>query len=145
MIKRLSGGRRNGYSVLHDFFTGYEQAPNILTRRLRCFQSFAGTFTDALKGKELATAQINQGADIISECGQYHGHRGYGSASELNVYAIGVDTNQDSLYPGHILTSMQKRVDICTFQMIESVVNGTYEGGSITYMDASGPRWCWPD
>ncbi|MCC2820630.1 BMP family ABC transporter substrate-binding protein [Enterocloster sp. OA13] len=121
--------------VLHDFFTGYEQGAKYIDPEIEVLQSFAGTFTDALKGKELATAQINQGADIIMNVANITGIGAMEAASELNVYAIGVDTNQDSLYPGHILTSMQKRVDICTFQMIESVVNGTYEGGSITYMD----------
>ena len=57
------------------------------------------------------------------------------AASELGVYAIGVDTNQDSLYPGHIITSMQKKVDNCTYQIIESVVNGTFEGGTSTYFN----------
>lgn len=121
--------------VLHDFFVGYEQGAKYIDPEIEVLQSFAGTFNDALKGKELATAQINQGADIIMNVANITGIGAMEAASELNVYAIGVDTNQDSLYPGHILTSMQKRVDTCTFQMIESVVNGTYEGGSITYMD----------
>lgn len=121
--------------VLHDFFVGYEQGAKYIDPEIEVLQSFAGTFTDALKGKELATAQINQGADIIMNVANITGIGAMEAASELNVYAIGVDTNQDSLYPGHILTSMQKRVDVCTFQMIESVVDGTYKGGSITYMD----------
>lgn len=121
--------------VLHDFFVGYEQGAKYIDPDIEVLQSFAGTFTDALKGKELATAQINQGADIIMNVANITGIGAMEAASELKVYAIGVDTNQDSLYPGHILTSMQKNVDTCTFQIIESVVNGTYEGGSVTYMD----------
>lgn len=121
--------------VLHDFYVGYEQGAKYIDPEIEVLQSFAGTFTDALKGKELATAQINQGADIIMNVANITGIGAMEAASELDVYAIGVDTNQDGLYPGHILTSMQKNVDTCTFQIIESAVKGTYEGGSVTYMD----------
>ncbi|MBS6396865.1 MAG: BMP family ABC transporter substrate-binding protein [Clostridiales bacterium] len=121
--------------VLHDFFLGYEQGAKYIDPDIEILQSFAGTFTDALKGKELATAQIDQGADIIMNVANITGVGAMEAAAELGAYAIGVDTNQDALYPGHVLTSMQKRVDLCTFQMIESVINGTFEGGSSAYMD----------
>lgn len=121
--------------VLHDFYVGYEQGAKYIDPEIQVLQSFAGTFTDALKGKELATAQINQGADIVMNVANITGIGAMEAASDLGVYAIGVDTNQDSLYPGHILTSMTKNVDECTFQIIESVVNDTFEGGTSTYMD----------
>ena len=57
------------------------------------------------------------------------------AASEQGVYAIGVDTNQDDLYPGSVFTSMTKKVDNCTYQIIQSVVDGTFEGGTSSYMD----------
>ena len=102
---------------------------------IQILQSFAGTFTDALKGKELATAQINQGADIVMNVANITGQGVMEAASEHGVYSIGVDTNQDSFYPGSVFTSMTKNVDNCTYQIIESVVNGTFEGGTATYMD----------
>ena len=52
-------------------------------------------------------------------------------------YAIGVDLNQDSVYPGSILTSMVKRVDNATYLAIESVIKGTYKGNTTTYLDIS--------
>lgn len=121
--------------VLHDFYVGYEQGAKYIDPEIEILQSFAGTFTDSLKGKELATAQINQGADIIMNVANITGIGAMEAATELGAYAIGVDTNQDELYPGHILTSMQKNVDTCTLQIIESVIDGTFEGGSATYMD----------
>ena len=51
--------------VLHDFYVGYEQGAKYIDPDIEILQSFAGTFTDALKGKELANAQINQGADVV--------------------------------------------------------------------------------
>ncbi len=121
--------------VLHDFYAGYEQGAKYINPDIQILQSFAGTFTDALKGKELATAQIDQGADIIMNVANITGIGAMEAAAEQGAYAIGVDTNQDSLYPGHILTSMQKNVDNCTFQIIESAVNDEFEGGTAIYMD----------
>lgn len=121
--------------VLHDFYAGYEQGAKYINPDIQILQSFAGTFTDALKGKELATAQIDQGADIIMNVANITGIGAMEAAAEQGAYAIGVDTNQDSLYPGHILTSMQKNVDNCTFQIIESAVNDEFEGGTAVYMD----------
>ena len=121
--------------VLHDYFVGYEQGAKFIDPDIQILQSFAGTFNDALKGKELATAQINQGADIVANVANITGIGAMEAASELGVYAIGVDTNQDELYPGHILTSMQKKVDNCTYQIIETVVTGTFEGGTSTYFN----------
>lgn len=121
--------------VLHDFYVGYEQGAKYINPDIQILQSFAGTFTDALKGKELATAQIDQGADIIMNVANITGIGAMEAAAEQGAYAIGVDTNQDSLYPGHILISMQKNVDNCTFQIIESAVNDEFEGGTAVYMD----------
>lgn len=121
--------------VLHDFFVGYEQGAKYIDPDIKILQSFAGTFTDALKGKELANAQFNQGADIVMNVANITGMGVLEAAKDQNKFAIGVDTNQDSIYPGHIITSMMKRVDVCTYNIIESVVKGTFKGNSTTYMD----------
>lgn len=121
--------------VLHDFYVGYEQGAKYIDPDIEILQSFAGTFTDALKGKELANAQINQGADVVMNVANITGQGVMEAASDAGVYSIGVDTNQDSLYPGSVLTSMTKNVDNCTYQIIESVVDGTFQGGTSTYFD----------
>ena len=56
------------------------------------------------------------------------------AAKEADKYAIGVDLNQDNDQPGHILTSMVKRVDNACYLVIQSVVDGTFEGGSTKYL-----------
>ena len=56
-------------------------------------------------------------------------------AKDPGKYAIGVDLNQDGDQPGSVLTSMVKRVDNACYLVIESVVNGTFEGGSTRYLD----------
>ena len=121
--------------VLRDFYAGFEQGAKYIDPDIQILQSFGSSMTDALKGRELANAQIDQGADIIMNVANITGLGVMEACADRGVYAIGVDTNQDSLYPGHILTSMQKNVDTCTYQIIEAAVNGTFGGGTATYMD----------
>lgn len=121
--------------VLADFFIGYKQGAEYIDPEVKVLQSFAGTFNDPLKGKELTIAQYSQGADIVMNVASGTGTGILEAAKEEGKYAIGVDLNQDDVYPGSILTSMLKRVDNATYLVIESVINGTYEGNQTTYLD----------
>ncbi len=121
--------------VLHDFYVGYEQGAKYINPDITILQSFAGSWSDPLKGKELTLAQYEQGADIVMNVASGTGTGVLEAAAESGLYAIGVDLNQDSEQPGHILTSMVKRVDNACYLVIESVVNGTFEGGTTRYLD----------
>ena len=55
------------------------------------------------------------------------------AAAEKDVWAIGVDADQSFLDPQHVLTSATKRVDVAVFKAIQSVLNGTFKGGNVTY------------
>lgn len=121
--------------VLSDFFVGYEQGAKYIDPEIKILQSFAGTFNDPLKGKELTIAQYSQGADIVMNVASGTGTGILEAAKEEGKYAIGVDLDQDGVYPGSILTSMLKRVDNATYLAIESVIKGTYQGNTTTYLD----------
>lgn len=121
--------------VLWDFYTGYEQGAKYINPDITVLQSFAGTWNDPLKGKELTLAQYEQGADIVMNVASGTGPGILEGAKEAGKYAIGVDLNQDNDQPGHVLTSMVKRVDTACYSVIESVVNGTFEGNSVSYLD----------
>ena len=123
--------------VLSDFFTGYEQGAKYIDPEVQILQSFAGSFNDPLKGKELTVAQYSQGADIVMNVASGTGNGILEAAKDEGKYAIGVDLNQDDVYPGSILTSMLKRVDVATYMVIESVINGTYKGNVTNYLDIS--------
>jgi basic membrane protein A len=76
---------------------------------------------------------IDDGADVI-----YHAAGGTGSgvfqaAGEEDVYAIGVDSNQNYVEPGHVIASMLKKVDKAVFDIVKAVDEGTYEGGQNLY------------
>jgi basic membrane protein A len=120
--------------VLHDFYVGYEQGAKYINPDITVLQSFAGTWNDPLKGKELTLAQYDQGADIVMNVASGTGTGILEGAKEADKYAIGVDLNQDGDQPGHVLTSMVKRVDTACYMIIESVVNGTFEGGTTSYL-----------
>lgn len=123
--------------VLHDFFVGYEQGAKYIDPNIKVLQSFAGSFSDPLKGKELTIAQYSQGADIVMNVASGTGTGILEAAKEKGKFAIGVDLDQDSVYPGSILTSMVKHVDSGTYMAIESVVKGTFKGNTTTYLDIS--------
>lgn len=121
--------------VLHDFFIGYEQGAKYIDPDIQVLQSFAGTWNDPLKGKELTLAQFEQGADIVMNVASGTGPGILEGAAEAGKYAIGVDLNQDADQPGHVLTSMVKRVDTAVYTVIKDVVEGNFEGNKVAYLD----------
>lgn len=120
--------------VLHDFFTGYEQGAKYINPDIQILQAFAGEWSNPLKGKELTFAQYDQGADIVMNVASGTGAGVLEGAKEKGLYAIGVDLNQDGDQPGAVLTSMVKRVDNACYLTIQSVVEGTFEGGTTQYL-----------
>ena len=71
-------------------------------------------WNDPVKGGELAKSQIAQGADIVYAAAGATGLGVLQAAADAGKFGIGVDSNQNSLLPGKVLTSMLKRVDIAT-------------------------------
>jgi len=120
--------------VLHDFYTGYEQGAKYIDPDVTILQAFAGSWTDPLKGKELTLAQYEQGADIVMNVASGTGTGILEAAKEADKYAIGADLNQDADQPGHVVTSMVKRVDNACYLVIQSVVEGKFKGGSTQYL-----------
>lgn len=123
--------------VLHDFFVGYEAGAKYINPDITVLQSFAGAWNDPLKGKELTLAQYEQGADIVMNVASGTGPGILEAAKEAGKYAIGVDLNQDNDQPGSVLTSMVKRVDTACYSIIKSVVEGTFVGNSVSYLDVA--------
>lgn len=120
--------------VLQDFYTGYDQGAKYINPDITILKSFAGSWNDPLKGKELALAQFEQGADVVMNVASGTGPGILEAAKESGHYAIGVDLNQDNDQPGSVLTSMVKRVDSACYLTIKSVVDGDFKGGSTSYL-----------
>lgn len=121
--------------LINDFYGGFEQGAKYIDPDIQILKAFAGSFTDPLKGKELALSQYEQGADIIAQVASGTGIGILEAAANKKLFAVGVDLNQDNLQPGYILTSMLKNVDSAAYLFIESLVKDTYKGGEYLYMN----------
>ncbi|MGL5578171.1 MAG: BMP family lipoprotein [Fusobacteriaceae bacterium] len=118
---------------IQKFQKGYEQGAKYINPNMKVISVSVGginPFNDPLKGKEIAISQIKQGADVV-----YHaaGATGIGvieGARELGKYAIGVDSDQDDVAPGVVLTSMVKNVDVAVYDTVKSVVEGSFQPGN---------------
>ncbi|NPV41772.1 MAG: BMP family ABC transporter substrate-binding protein [Anaerolineae bacterium] len=115
---------------MNQFTYGFEQGVWEVCPDCQVLVSYLGfEFSNPTLGLETALGQYDQGADIIYQVAGRSGEGVLEAAAQRNLYAIGVDSNQDYIQPGHVITSVIKRVDKCTYDSIASVVNGTFEGG----------------
>lgn len=118
--------------TIQKFQKGYEQGAKYVNPSIKVISIYVGgqnPFNDPVKGKEIALAEIQQGADVI-----YHGAGATGigvidAARESKVLAIGVDSNQDDVAPGTVLTSMLKNVDVAVFETVKALKANVFEAG----------------
>ena len=98
----------------------------------------ANSFADPATGKTNAGTAITNGADIVFHAAGATGLGVIEACQEAGVYAIGVDRDQYNDAPGTVITSAMKRVDTAVYDSVESLLNGTLEGGLHTYDLAAG-------
>ena len=127
--------------LIHKFETGYEEGARSVNPKIQIVQNYVGVTDSAWnnpgKGKELALGQIEKGADVIftaagnSGLGAFDAVEQYGKndQGEANKFVIGVDSNQNMVKPGFVLTSMVKRVDNAVYDVVKEVLDGKFEGG----------------
>jgi len=122
--------------LIHRFEAGYIAGAEYVNPGISVTVAYAGTtpqaFADPAKGKELALLQYGRGVDVIYHASGSTGNGVIEAAREAGRVAIGVDSNQNYMAPGHMLTSMVKRVDNAVYMTIKSALDGDY---------ASGVRW----
>jgi basic membrane protein A and related proteins len=86
-------------------------------------------WNDPVKGGELAKSQIDRGADIIYAAAGATGQGVLKAAADAGKFGIGVDSDQDNLFPGKVLTSMLKHVDVATYDSFKDAKDGTWKAG----------------
>jgi basic membrane protein A len=100
---------------------------------VKVLEAYTGTTPDAwndpVKGGEIAKSQFDQGSDVV-----YHAAGGTGvgvlqAAADAGKLGIGVDSNQNALHPGKVLTSMLKRVDVAVYDAFITAKNDTFKPG----------------
>ncbi len=128
--------------LIRKFACGYVQGAREARSGIEVLRNMTGTtpaaWNDPAKGAELARGQIDRGADIV-----YHaaGATGLGvirAVADAGKLAIGVDSNQNGLAPGHVLTSMLKRVDVAAYQTLKDAMDGKFTAGVVTLGLAEG-------
>jgi basic membrane protein A and related proteins len=123
--------------VINDFKVGYEQGVKYVNKDMQVLVSYAGSFSDAAKGKELMLAQYDQGADIAFNVAGETGLGLLDAAKEKKRYAIGVDSDQyllfkdsDPVKASGIVTSMLKNVGWSLFRAIKGTQDGSIKYGA---------------
>ena len=107
---------------------GYEQGARYGNASTQVLWAMTGTtnaaWTDPARGAELTRTQAAQGADVIFAAAGTTGLGVLQAAADLGLLGIGVDSNQNGLHPGRMLTSMLKRTDVAVYQAFEKVQPG---------------------
>jgi basic membrane protein A and related proteins len=143
--------------LIHRFEKGYEEGAKSVNPNIKIIDNYVGVTDNAWnnpgKGKELSLNQIEKGADVIftaagnSGLGAFDAVEQYGKTKgEANKFVIGVDSNQNGVKPGFVLTSMVKRVDNAVYDVIKEILNGKFEGGFHVFgLDKDGVAYAMDD
>ena len=124
--------------LIRKFQCGFEQGAKYANPKVAVSANMTGTtptaWNDPAKGAELAKSQFAQGVDVIFAAAGGTGVGVYQAAKDGKKLAIGVDSNQNHLHPGTMLTSMVKRVDVAVYNAARKTnpgvtVLGLKEGG----------------
>ncbi|MBN9668833.1 BMP family lipoprotein [Roseibium aggregatum] len=136
--------------LISKFSCGYKQGVVAANADAEVFENMTGTtgaaWNDPVKGGELAKSQFDRGADVI-----YHAAGGTGigvlqAAADAGKLGIGVDSNQNALHPGSVLTSMLKRVDTAVYKAFDDAKNDAWTSGTnILGLKEGGVDWALDD
>jgi len=118
---------------LNRFTAAYEQGAKHINPDIQVVVQPIGSdfssFNDPGKAKNIALSMYSQDIDIIYPVAGGSGTGLFEAAKEVNKYAFGINSNQDYMAEGLVLTSMMKRVDVAVFNAIKDAVDSTFEGG----------------
>ena len=119
--------------LIRKFALGYVEGAKHVNPDIEIFQNMTGTtpaaWNDPTKGGELARSQFDRGADVVYAAAGGTGIGVYQAAKDAGKLAIGVDSNQNYIHPGTMLTSMIKRVDVAVYESFRAAQDGTWQGG----------------
>jgi basic membrane protein A len=132
--------------LIRTFACGYSQGAKATIPKIEVMQNMVGTtsaaWNDPAKGGELARAQFDRGVDVVFAVAGGSGMGTLQTAKEKGKLAIGVDSNQNYLHPGTMLTSMVKRVDLAIYDSFTQMKNNAWKAG-VTYkgLKEGGVDW----
>ena len=118
--------------LIRKFACGYAQGAKAANPDATVIANMTGTtpsaWNDPVKGSELTLAQISQGSDVVYAAAGGTGLGVLQTAADEGILSIGVDSNQNYLHPGQVLTSMLKRVDNTVYNALKAGADGLETG-----------------
>jgi basic membrane protein A len=118
--------------LVRKFQCGYEQGIKYANPNAELISNMTGTtpaaWNDPGRGAELAKGQFDRGVDVVYAAAGSTGIGILQAAKDRGKYGIGVDSNQNYLHPGTMLTSMLKRVDVAAYNSFKAMQGGTWKG-----------------
>ncbi len=138
------------FPLIRAFGCGYAQGAKYTNKNVEVFQNMTGTtpqaFNDPARGAELAKSQFDRGADVVFAAAGGTGLGVYQAAKDAGKLAIGVDSNQNHIQPGTMLTSMVKRVDNAVFEAFKGAKTGSWKAGiTVLGLKEGGVDWALDD
>ena len=132
--------------LIRRFQCGFEQGIKYANPKAELIVNMTGTtpaaWNDPGRGAELAKGQFDRGVDVVYAAAGSTGIGVLQAAKDRGKYAIGVDSNQNYLHPGTMLTSMMKRVDLAAYQSFKAAQAGTWKGGvQVLGLKEGGVDW----
>jgi basic membrane protein A len=119
--------------LIRNFAYGYEQGVKHVNPNAEVIVNYTGTtpaaWNDPARGAELAIGQFDQGADVVYAAAGGTGLGVLQAAADKGKLSIGVDSNQNHLHPGSVLTSMLKRVDNAVYNAFKTAHDGNWQPG----------------
>ncbi|WP_100636483.1 BMP family protein [Marinomonas polaris] len=136
--------------LIRKFACGYEQGVKYQSSNATVLQNMTGStgaaFNDPTKGSELAKSQFSKGSDVVFAAAGGTGIGVYQAAKDEGKLAIGVDSNQNHVQPGTMLTSMVKRVDQAAYKTYKDAAAGTWKPGLVVLgLSDGGVDWALDD
>ncbi len=122
--------------LIRNFAYGYEQGVRHVKPDATVIANYTGTtpaaWTDTGRASELALGQFDQGVDVVYAAAGLAGTGALQAAADKGKLSIGVDSNQNHLHPGSVLTSMLKRVDNAVYNAFKTAQDGTWQPGVLS-------------
>jgi basic membrane protein A len=136
--------------LIRSYSCGYKQGAHLINPSIKVVENMTGTtpeaWNDPTKGGELARSQFDRGADVVYAAAGGTGVGVLQAAADAKKLSIGVDSNQNGLHPGSVLTSMVNRLDVATYDAFDDAKKGVWKPGvKVMGLADNGVDWALDD
>jgi len=131
--------------LISKFACGYAQGVKAVKPDAKVLVNMIGTtptaWNDPVKAGEITKSQVAQGSDVVYAAAGGSGVGVLQAAADAGIYSIGVDSNQNYMHPGSVLTSMEKRVDNAVYAVFKDGTDHFKAGTEVMGLANEGVDW----